>query len=733
MFSQEVIMQLGEIIINRPAKQLNKPLTYEIPKSFGKVPVGTRVAVPLGASREEGILVGYSEMKEMPFVVKPILSVLDSSPWFSSEMLATARKLSEYYLCTFAEALSLFTVDKSKLKSYDRPKIEWLVPSSSFHIGLFEPRKQKQRLLAQYLIDHGPTSVTTLQSLGFSAPVIKQVKECSHINVELRYELTKTRYEDKEYTEPIPLSEAQEQVYAPIHQCIQEARSETFLLHGVTGSGKTQIYLKAVQETIQQDKIAIVLVPEIALTTQIVKRFVERFGQEVVVFHSQLTKSERYNNWERLRRKDSHIIIGARSAVFAPTEDIGLIVVDEEHDPSYKQQDMTRYDARMVARWRSEANHCPLLFGSATPSVQAYYKAQQQEYTLLSLPHRIFHQPMPKVQVIDMKEEMFYGNYSVFSASLTQLIQETLEKREQMILLLNRRGHSTFVMCRECGKTIQCPHCDISMVYHQAQQDLQCHYCDHHETVPHICPHCGSQKIKFFGTGTQKVEEELQKCFPQARIARLDQDTTSTKGASERILGDFGKGAYDILLGTQMVAKGHDFLNVTAVGVITADSVLHIPVYTAAERTFNLLTQAAGRAGRGKKSGHVVIQTYNPDHYAIIHSTNHDYESFYKEEIIGREALQYPPIGEMIQITLLDTTLSKVKERATELANTLRKASHGQRIDILGPYENGATKIRDMYRLCIMIRGINLQQIKSYMYHSDIFTMPHMYIDVDPV
>ena len=733
MFSQEVIMQLGEIIINRPAKQLNKPLTYEIPESFGNVPVGTRVAVPLGASREEGILVGYSEMKEMPFVVKPILSVLDPTPWFSSEMLATARKLSEYYLCTFAEALSLFTVDKSKLKSYDRPKIEWLVPSSSFHIGLFEPRKQKQRLLAQYLIDHGPTSVTTLRSSGFSAPVIKQVKECSHIDVELRYEMTKTRYEDKEYTEPIPLSEAQEQVYAPIHQCIREARSETFLLHGVTGSGKTQIYLKAVQETIQQDKIAIVLVPEIALTTQIVKRFVERFGQEVVVFHSQLTKSERYNNWERLRRKDSHIIIGARSAVFAPTEDIGLIVVDEEHDPSYKQQDMTRYDARMVARWRSEANHCPLLFGSATPSIQAYYKAQKQEDTLLSLPHRIFHQPMPKVQVIDMKEEMFYGNYSVFSASLTQLIQETLEKREQIILLLNRRGHSTFIMCRECGKTIQCPHCDISMVYHQANQDLQCHYCDHHEKVPHICPHCGSQKIKFFGTGTQKVEEELQKCFPQARIARLDQDTTSTKGASERILGDFGKGAYDILLGTQMVAKGHDFINVTAVGVITADSVLHIPVYTAAERTFNLLTQAAGRAGRGKKSGHVVIQTYNPDHYAIIHSTNHDYESFYKEEMIGREALQYPPIGEMIQITLLDTTLSKVKERATELANTLRKASHGQGIDILGPYENGATKIRDMYRLCIMIRGINLQQIKSYMYHSDIFTMPHMYIDVDPV
>lgn len=501
----------------------------------------------------------------------------------------------------------------------------------------------------------------------------------------------------------------------------------------MTGSGKTQVYLKAAQETIRQDKIAIILVPEIALTTQIVQRFVEKFGQEVVVFHSQLTKSERYNNWERLRRKDSHIIIGARSAVFAPTEDIGLIVVDEEHDPSYKQQDMTRYDARMVARWRSESHQCPIIFGSATPSIQAYYLANQGMYQLLSLEHRIFHQPMPKVNVVDMKEEMFYGNYSVFSMALDTLIQETLQKREQMILLLNRRGHSTFVMCRDCGKPIQCPHCDISMVYHQAGQDLRCHYCDHHEKVPQICPHCGSRKIKFFGTGTQKVEEELAKRFPQARIARLDQDTTSKKGESQRILEAFGAGQYDILLGTQMVAKGHDFSNVTAVGIITADSVLHIPVYTASERTFNLLTQAAGRAGRGNKSGKVVVQTYSPEHYAIQHSTHHDYVSFYEEEIEARKALLYPPIGEMIQITLLDEKLSVVRTRATELANTLRQACEGQRIDILGPYENGAAKIRDMYRLCIMIRGIDLSKLKSYMYHSDIFTLPHIYIDVDPV
>ena len=726
-------MRLGEIIINRPAKQLNKPLTYEIPDSFGEVPIGTRVAVPLGASKEEGILVGYCDIENPPFVIKPILAVLDPTPWFSSEMLSTARKLSEYYLCTFAEALSLFTVDKSKLKSYDRPKMEWLVPRESFHVGLFSEKKRKQRLLAAYLLEHGATSVSTLRLAGFSLPVIKQVKESSHIDIEWRYEMTKTRYEQVVDSIDIPLTKAQQSVYMPIQKCIANHTSKAFLLHGVTGSGKTQVYLKAVQETIRQDKIAIILVPEIALTTQIVRRFVERFGQEVVVFHSQLTKSERYNNWERLRRKDSHIIIGARSAVFAPTEDIGLIVVDEEHDPSYKQQDMTRYDARMVARWRSESHQCPVIFGSATPSIQAYYLADKGVYQLLSLEHRIFHQPMPKVTVVDMKEEMFYGNYSVFSMALDTLIQETLQKREQMILLLNRRGHSTFVMCRDCGKPIQCPHCDISMVYHQAGQDLRCHYCDHHEKVPQICPHCGSRKIKFFGTGTQKVEEELAKRFPQARIARLDQDTTSKKGESQCILEAFGAGQYDILLGTQMVAKGHDFSSVTAVGIITADSVLHIPVYTASERTFNLLTQAAGRAGRGDKPGNVIVQTYSPEHYAIQHSTHHDYVSFYQEEIEARKALLYPPIGEMIQITLLDEKLSVVRTRATELANTLRQTCVGQRIDILGPYENGAAKIRDMYRLCIMIRGIDLSELKSYMYHSDIFKLPHIYIDVDPV
>lgn len=726
-------MRLGEIIINRPAKQLNKPLTYEIPDSFGDVPIGTRVAVPLGASKEEGILVGYCDIENPPFVIKPILAVLDPTPWFSSEMLSTARKLSEYYLCTFAEALSLFTVDKSKLKSYDRPKMEWLVPKDSFHIELFGVRKQKQRLLAKYLVEHGATSVSALRLAGFSLPVIKQVKESSHIDVEWRYAMTKTRYEEVVDSIDIPLTEAQQSVYDPIQECIANHTNKSFLLHGVTGSGKTQVYLKAAQETIRQDKIAIILVPEIALTTQIVRRFVEKFGQEVVVFHSQLTKSERYNNWERLRRKDSHIIIGARSAVFAPTEDIGLIVVDEEHDPSYKQQDMTRYDARMVARWRSESHQCPIIFGSATPSIQAYYLANQGMYQLLSLEHRIFHQPMPKVNVVDMKEEMFYGNYSVFSMALDTLIQETLQKREQMILLLNRRGHSTFVMCRDCGKPIQCPHCDISMVYHQAGQDLRCHYCDHHERIPQICPHCGSHKIKFFGTGTQKVEEELAKRFPQARIARLDQDTTSKKGESQRILEAFGAGQYDILLGTQMVAKGHDFSSVTAVGIITADSVLHIPVYTASERTFNLLTQAAGRAGRGDKPGNVIVQTYSPEHYAIQHSTHHDYVSFYQEEIEARKALLYPPIGEMIQITLLDEKLSVVRTRATELVNTLRQTCVGQRIDILGPYENGAAKIRDMYRLCIMIRGIDLSNLKSHMYHSDIFTLPHIYIDVDPV
>lgn len=727
-------MRVAQIIINRPAKQLHKPLSYLMPEKFGTVLPGTRVLVPLGNSREEGILIGYTELMESPeFTLRNIVQILDSEPWFTPEMMDTARRLNEYYLCSYGDALRLFTVHKT-LKSYEAPKEEWLVVTPDFSVDQFSARKRKQRELASYLLEVGGASKALLLAKGYSRMVIKQVSEAYGIVVESRFKATKTVFDElltEEYK--IPLSEAQQKAYESIQYAMDHHVYQPFLLHGVTGSGKTQIYLRATARCISQDKTAIILVPEIILTDQIVRRFVETFGDEVVVFHSKLTVQQRNNNWERLRRKDSHIIIGARSAIFAPAEDIGLIVVDEEHDTSYKQEDMVRYHARNVALWRGEAHGCPVILGSATPSVVSYYKAQNGTYRLLELPNRIFEQPMPSVSIVDMKEEMLHGNYSVFSDAMMHLIQRTLDEHNQMIILLNRRGYSTFVMCRDCGETIMCPHCDVAMVYHQAGEELRCHYCEHHEPIPVVCPKCKSKRIKFFGSGTQKVEEELRAHFQHARIARLDQDVTKHKQVAEDILHDFGNHKYDILLGTQMVSKGHDFKGVTAVGILTADSVLNIPVYSASERTFDLLTQTSGRAGRGDKTGHVVIQTYNPLNYAIIKSKTHDYVGFYHEEIQNREALGYPPFREMIHMVVRHQDMNTLESVADRIVNDLERHKGNLDITINGPYEASIKKVRDMYRLAIMIRGTDLTDMKKYIYHSWIFTQEGLLIDVDPV
>ncbi len=724
----------AEIVINRPVKQLNKALTYEIPAHIESLSIGTRVLVPLGRSREEGIVVGVRETVEAcSFAIKPIYSVLDKEPWFTDEMIETAKKLSTYYLCSFSEALSLFTIDKQKEKTYERPKEKWLSITDTDLINSIEPRKKRQRELAEYIVAHKRVAVRQLQAAGFSLPVIKQVMTYPFVVTDDVLCETKTKFQSVEDIVDIPLTDDQQACYHPIHSAVINKETNTFLLHGVTGSGKTQIYLKAVQQCIAENRIAIVLVPEIILTNQIVQRFVKAFGDEVVVFHSRLTKNERYNNWERLRRKDSHVIIGARSAVFAPTDDIGIIILDEEHEGSYKQEDMVRYHAREVAKWRSEAHQCPVVLGSATPSMESYYKAQNNEYTLLELKHRIFNQAMPEVQVVDMKEELFFGNYSVFSGALTNLVKEVLAMKKQMIILLNRRGYSTFVMCRDCGEVIKCPHCDVAMVYHQTDSQLRCHYCEYHQDIPRVCPHCGSKKIKFFGTGTQKVEEFLHESFPSARVARLDQDVTSRKGRGEDVLNAFGRGDFDILLGTQMVAKGHDFPNVIGVGILTADSVLNIPLYTAAERTFTLLTQTAGRAGRGDISGKVVIQTYNPLHYAIIKSKTHDYLGFYEEEIKARQSLEYPPFGKLIHIVVQHKDKETLSTLANQLVEDLEKIAKTCDTQVFGPYEDGATKVRDLYRLSIMLRGRSLDEIKRYIYNSWIFIQEGILIDVDPI
>lgn len=724
-------MIVADVILNRPTKQLHTTYTYAVPDRFGLIPAGTRVVVPLRSEREEGIvLASYDTDKVFDFPLRPIQNVLDKEPWFTPEMLDTAEKMSHYFLTAYGEILPLFTIQKT-MKSYEPAREEWLKPLPGLAPDSVPSRAKAQRKLIEYLLVHGPQSKKSLRA-HFSGPVIKAVGELPQVSLEEAYKETTSAYAKVAHS-PVPLTDLQASVFKKIQASMHKDQAETFLLHGVTGSGKTQVYIRAAQECLEQGKTAIILVPEIVLTDQIVHRFVEVFGDEVVVFHSKITIHQRNNNWERLRRKDSHIIIGARSAIFAPAEDIGLIVLDEEHDHSYKQEDMVRYHARNVAQWRAQYHKCPLILGSATPSIVSYYHAQMGDYTLLEMGQRIFEQAMPQVTIVDMKEELLRGNYSVFSDDLRNLIQRTLDKKEQMIILLNRRGYSTFVMCRECGQPILCPHCQVSMVYHQAQEELKCHYCDYHEPIPHTCPQCGSSKIKFFGSGTQKVEEELRRHFSGARIARLDQDVAAKKGNVEAILHGFAQGQYDILLGTQMVSKGHDFENVTAVGVLTADSVLNIPLYTAAERTFNLLTQTAGRAGRGHKPGQVVIQTYNPLNYAIIKSKAHDYVGFYQEEIENRRSLNYPPFGQMIHMVVRHKDEGKANQIAERIVEDLLMHVDKQTVDVLGPYDNTVKKIRDLYRISIMIRGRDLTAVKTYIQSSWIYKQEDLIIDVDPI
>lgn len=744
------MITLARIVINRSTNQLNRLFVYMVPAELGYIAVGTRVYVPIGRGKEEGIIIGYLEPEEYSYVqeadkyylinydgkkrveLKSIIKILDVDPWFTAEMIETAKRISQYYVCPLGEALNLFTINKKIDKGYERPKEVWLRYNG---VEVDFGQKKVQKKLVEYLKTNGSTPIKKLKELGFSANVIKAARELGCLEYDERYVETLSKYEKKYIDKEIPLSPKQKEVYAYIQNSIAKKQYEEILLHGVTGSGKTQVYIKSVQKCIQSGKSAIVLVPEISLTYQIVKRFVEMFGDEVVVFHSQLTVNERYNNWERLRRGESHIIIGARSAVFAPLTDIGLIILDEEHDNSYKDWDNSHYHAKKVAAFRAEYHNCPLILGSATPAISTYYKALNKDIKLLELPERIHNNPLPEVNVVDMKEELFYGNKSVFSKQLYDLIKETLSQQKQMILLMNRRGYSTFVLCRECGQALMCPHCDTSLIYHRANEELKCHYCEYKQKVPNLCPKCGSKKIKFFGSGTQKVEEILQSEFAEARIARIDQDIKQKKGETDNIFEAFSQHKYDILLGTQMVSKGHDFEKVTAVGVITADSSLNIPSYTAAERTFSLLTQTAGRAGRGKYHGKVVIQTYNPAHYAIIYSKEHDYKKFYAEEIKNRHDLDYPPFKEMFHILISLGSQTKVRTVANRIVEELQRlfVNDSSDISVFGPYEDIIYKIQDKYRLLITVKGSDLTAIKKYIYTSWIFTIDGFSIIVDPI
>lgn len=574
-------------------------------------------------------------------------------------------------------------------------------------LGLRKGAKKKEQLLyyLQRLGTEKVTAVKEMKELGFSTALLNEAAKNGWLTF-----IEKEAYRDPfanqtfEKTTALSLNAEQQVAVETILQSVQEQQSQTYLLEGITGSGKTEVYLQVIAEVLNQGKTAIMLVPEISLTPQMVQRFKSRFGEHVAVMHSGLSQGEKYDEWRKIERGEAEVVVGARSAIFAPIENIGVIIIDEEHEASYKQEETPRYHARDLAIWRSEYHHCPVVLGSATPSLESRARAQKNVYQRLRLTQRANQAAtLPTIDVVDMRKEVENGNVSSFSMSLQEKLQERLEKNEQSVLLLNRRGYSSFVMCRDCGYVLPCPNCDISLTLHMDSKTMKCHYCGHEERIPYRCPNCGQDKIRYYGTGTQKVEEELQTLLPDSRILRMDVDTTRRKGAHEKILRTFGEGQADILLGTQMIAKGLDFPNVTLVGVLNADTALNLPDFRSSERTFQLLTQVSGRAGRAEKPGEVIIQSFNPEHYAIQLAKAQDYEDFYTKEMYIRHRGDYPPYYFTVQITASHPEENEAAKQMFQIARKLKQGLSPQAI-LLGPTPNAIMRVNNRYFYQVIIK-----------------------------
>jgi len=535
-----------------------------------------------------------------------------------------------------------------------------------------------------------------------------------------------------------PTSE-QQRALRPIIESVEKREHAVFLLHGVTGSGKTEVYLQAIERVLELGRTSIVLVPEIALTPQTIERFQGRFGSSRVAYlHSGMLESRRLQEWRRIQSGHARVVVGARSAVFAPVQSLGLIVVDEEHEPSYKQEDAPRYHARDAAIERARTTQTPVVLGSATPSIESYHLAESGRYRLLEMKERIDGVPMPAVEIVDMREELgLRGRGLIFSRKLEEAVHKTLSQKEQAILFLNRRGFSTFVQCRKCGHTMRCASCQVTLTYHIETKKLLCHYCNGSIDLPKICPKCRSEYVRFQGIGTQKVESELARRFPQARIARMDTDATKVRGSHEKILSAFRKGELDVLVGTQMVAKGLDYPRVTLVGVISADTALNLPDFRSAERTFNLLTQVAGRAGRSRLPGRVIVQTYTPHHYGIQAAARHDYASFYKQEIPIRRELNLPPFTRIVELVARSPKESRALEFAQQVAAEMRRSLAGLPAQVLGPAPAPIPRLRRQYRWQILIQSGSLERIQERLREALGRCHPprgsYLAVDVDPL
>ncbi len=704
----------ANVLVEIGAKSVDREFVYYVPEELkAQIQIGIRVKVNFGKQTIEGFVLSLFENYQDNLNLKPIIDVIDTEPILNEEMLLLGKQIKETTLCSLISAYQAMLPKALKASIHTNINIKkdkYLIinqDDQTIKKYIEHCHYPKQKELLEKIKQNKELKITRIDS------AIKTLIKHDLVKIIAKEAYRFQAKEDPHYHE-VKLNNDQQKVVDAVKDNID--KPITYLLYGVTGSGKTEVYMEIINYVLTLNKTAIMLVPEISLTPQIVGRFVNRFHNNIAILHSGLSASERYDEYRKIKRGEVKIVIGARSAIFAPLDNLGIIIIDEEHTSTYKQDNHPRYNAKDVAILRSKYHQCPVLLGSATPSLESFAKAGNHVYKLLTLPKRANNKPLPHVNIVDMKQEVKKGHF-ILSQELQDQIQKRLDRHEQIILLLNRRGYSSMITCRNCGHVIKCPNCDISLTYHKTSDNLRCHYCGYTQKRPHICPECGHEETKDFGLGTERLEEEIKNKF-KSRVIRMDLDTTNKKGAHEKIIEDFGNHKYDILLGTQMIAKGLDFPLVTLVGVINADTTLNIPDFRSSEKTFQLLCQVSGRAGRSDNPGEVIIQTYNPEHYSIQYAKNHDYLGFYKEEMQIRKKLGYSPYYYITLVKIYAKDYQLGFEHANKIGNYLRKNVDKTTI-ILGPTMAPIFKINNIYNYQCIIKYRKDQKLKQTLINLD--------------
>lgn len=685
---------IAKVLVEINNINVDKTFDYIVPFEYiENIKIGMRVKVPFASRELEGFVLDLVNSTDDNYELKEIISIVDTEPILNNELLHLGQFMSKKYFSTLISCYQ--TMLPKALKAQNKTTInKKMIKYVELCSNSFPKLKPNQEKIVEYLRINGKVKKEEVNKISVSGvnTLIKNGIIIESLIEEYRLVTKDINKEKEAFKLTVEQQEAKNKI-------LSQTQSSVFLLHGVTGSGKTVVYMEIVEEMLNRGKDSIFLVPEISLTPQMVYHFKSRFGDEVAVLHSRLSEGEKYDEYRKIVEGKVHIVVGARSAVFAPFKNLGAIIIDEEHTTSYKQDNNPKYSAIEIAIERAKNNNAIVILGSATPSLETYARSIKGLYTLVELKHRVNTNNLPLVEIVDMSKEKHRG--SIFSSRLITEVNKRLEEHEQIILLLNRRGYSSFITCSNCGYTAKCPHCDITLTYHKTSNTLRCHYCGYADKMNDICPSCGEKAIKTLGTGTEKVEEEIKKVF-NARVVRMDLDTTSKKGSHEKIITAFKNHEYDILLGTQMIAKGLDFSNVTLVGVINADTSLMIPNYRSNEYTFQLLMQTAGRSGRGEKNGSVIIQTFNPEHYAITLASKHDYIDFFKQEMEVRRKLSYPPYYYLIYIKVIGKDYNKISIESNKIASILTRELKNSKI--LGPTTCSVFKLNGLFRFGIIIK-----------------------------